>query len=313
MCAIPIRKEYWNLQPEDVVPQFILYKQASGLSERTITDYQKLLRLFFTRFDDALEFPRERTMEFLASYKNPCSYNIYYAYLKCFWDWTQQEGFFKGDRHPLDGLHKRKPRGRIVQLEEREVASLLSQPDKSRFTGFRDYCLMCLQLDTAIRPGEALQLMPEDFSADRKEIIVRAEVAKTRTQRVLPLSDVTVKGLMKMIMLRPSSWKDAPLLPTETGTPFEVASWSRRVKSYGKKTGLDITAYSLRHAAALLLLRKGANAFCVQNILGHATMQMTKHYLALTTEDTKKGHDNAAVLFSILGNKGQARQRITKI
>ena len=172
---------------------------------------------------------------------------------------------------------------------------------------------MCLQLDTAIRPGEALQLMPEDFSADRKEIIVRAEVAKTRTQRVLPLSDVTVKGLMKMIMLRPSSWKDAPLLPTETGTPFEVASWSRRVKSYGKKAGLDITAYSLRHAAALLLLRKGANAFCVQAILGHATLQMTKHYLALTTEDTKKGHDNAAVLFSILGNKGQARQRITKI
>jgi len=313
MCAIPIFKEYWSLKPEDIVPQFILFKQASGLSDRTIKDYRKMLKLFFLRFPDALDYPRERTLQFLSTYKHPGSYNINFAYLKVFWDWTQAEGFFKGDRHPLDGLHKRKPRGRIVRLEEKEVASLLSLPDKSRFTGFRDYCLMCLQLDTAIRPGEALQLMPEDFSADRKEIIVRAEVAKTRTQRVLPLSDVTVKGLMKMIMLRPSSWKDAPLLPTETGTPFEVASWSRRVKSYGKKAGLDITAYSLRHAAALLLLRKGADAFCVQNILGHATMQMTKHYLALTLEDTRKGHQNAGVLFSILGNEGQERQRVRKI
>ena len=160
MCAIPIRKEYWNLQPEDVVPQFILYKQASGLSERTITDYKKLLRLFFSRFPDALEFPRERTMEFLASYKNPCSYNIYYAYLKVFWDWVQAEGYFKGDRHPLDGLHKRKPRGRIVQLTEKNIADLLAQPDKSRYTGLRDYALICLSIDTGIRPGEALQLMP---------------------------------------------------------------------------------------------------------------------------------------------------------
>ena len=313
MCAIPIFKEYWSLKPEDIVPQFILFKQASGLSDRTIKDYRKMLKLFFLRFPDALDYPRERTLQFLSTYKHPGSYNINFAYLKVFWDWTQAEGFFKGDRHPLDGLHKRKPRGRIVQLEEREVASLLSQPDKSRFTGFRDYCLMCLQLDTAIRPGEALQLMPEDFSADRKEIIVRAEVAKTRTQRVLPLSDVTVKGLMKMIMIRPSSWKDAPLFSTETGTPFEVASWSRRVKSYGKKAGLDITAYSLRHAAALQLLRKGADAFCVQNILGHATMQMTKHYLALTLEDTRKGHNNAGVLLSVLGQEGQERQRVRKI
>lgn len=313
MCAIPIRQEFWDLKPEDIVPQFILFKQASGLANGTIADYKKTLKILFKRHPDALDYPRQRTQEFLSGYRNPCSYNIYYAYLKCFWDWIMQEGFYKGDRHPLDGLHKRKPRGRIVQLEEKEVAKLLSLPDKSRFTGFRDYCLLCLQIDTGIRPGEALQLMPEDFSADKKEILVRAEVAKTRTPRVLPLSDLTVKELTKIIILRPSSWKDAPLLPTETGTPFQVTSWTRRVKAYGKKIGLEITSYSLRHAAALLLLRKGADAFCVQNILGHATMQMTKHYLALTLEDTRKGHNNAGVLLSVLGQEGQERQRVRKI
>ena len=127
------------------------------------------------------------------------------------------------------------------------------------------------------------------------------------------MSSLTVQSLIKLLMVRPASWGAAPLFSTETGTQFNVASYSRRVKSYGKKCGLEITAYHLRHAAALLLLRKGADAFTVQNILGHTTMQMTRHYINLTSEDTRKGHDKAGVLLSILGQEGQQRQRIRKI
>lgn len=142
---------------------------------------------------------------------------------------------------------------------------------------------------------------------------VRSEISKTRVSRVLPLSASTVQSLIKLLMVRPASWGDVPLFCTETGTQFAVQSWSRRVKSYGKKCGLDITAYHLRHAAALLLLRNGADAFTVQNILGHTTMQMTRHYLNLTLEDTRKGHDKAGVMFSILGRGEQKRQRIRGI
>lgn len=311
MCAIPIFKEYWNLRPEDIVPQFILFKQASGLSDRTINDYKKMLKLFFSRFPDALDFPREKTMEFLSKYKNPGSYNINYAYLKVFWDWVQAEGYFKGDRHPLDGLKKRKPRGRIVQLSEKDISRLLSQPDKSRYTGLRDYCLICLQIDTGVRPGEALQLTPEDLSPEKKEIIIRAEIAKTRVSRVLPLSDFTVQNILKLLTVRP--WKRAPIFATETGTPYSVQSWSRRVNAYGKKCGLNITAYHLRHASALLLLRRGADAFTVQKMLGHSNMTMTRHYIDLTMQDVRRGHDNAGVLLSILGQESSKPVRMRKI
>ena len=75
MGILPIRKENWNLRPEDILPSFILFKQAEGLADRTILDYRQRLRLFFLRFPDALEFPRERTLEFLSAYKNPSTYN----------------------------------------------------------------------------------------------------------------------------------------------------------------------------------------------------------------------------------------------
>lgn len=171
MCAIPILKEYWNLQSGDIVPQFILFKKASGLSDKTISDYKKMLKLFFLRFPDVLDYPRERTMGFLSTYENPSSYNIYFAYLKVFWDWVINEGYYRGDRHPLGGLKKRHPRGRIVQLSETEIARLLSQPDKNRYTGFRDYCLICLQIDNGIRPGETLHLLLGDFSQRKGKLL----------------------------------------------------------------------------------------------------------------------------------------------
>ena len=100
MTAVPIRKEYRNLAPKDVLPRFLLFKKASGLSQRTVDDYQLILGIFFSRFPDALDYPRERTMEFLSAYENPTSYNIRFAYLKVFWDWTTAEGgIFRGDRH----------------------------------------------------------------------------------------------------------------------------------------------------------------------------------------------------------------------
>jgi integrase len=313
MCAIPIRKEYRELQPNDIIPLFLTYKKATGIAPRTLLDYERLLSLFFSRFPDALDYPRERTMEFLSAYENPSSYNIRFQNLKVFWDWNIREGYFRGNRHPLDGLKKRKPRGRIVQLEEKEVHALLQQPDKNTYAGFRDYCLLCLSIDTGIRPGEALRLMPEDFHPEKGEVMIRAENAKTRTPRVLPLASPTIAAISKLLSTRPESWVNAPIFANETGSNLQVMSWSRRVSAYGKKCGLAITAYHLRHAAALLLLRRGADAFTVQNILGHTSMQMTRTYINLTNEDTRKGHGKAGVILSILGKDAPKNQRFRKL
>ncbi len=309
MSIVPIRKEYHSLQPEDVLPLFLNFKRATGISQRTQKDYRSILTLFFRRHPDALDHPRERTMEFLGGYKNPNTYNIRFQNLKVFWDWMAAEGFFRGSRHPLAGLKKRRPRGRIVQLEEKEVARLLEQPDKKTFTGLRDYALMLLQVDTGIRPGEALQLMPEDYRPARGEITVRAEVSKTRTARTLPISAPTTAAIDRLILARPQEWRGAPVFCSQDGERLNVTSWSRRVKAYGQKAGLDITAYHLRHAAALLLLRRGADAFTVQNLLGHSTMQMTRHYVNLTNEDTRQGHNKAGVVRSILGEEETPKNR----
>jgi integrase len=299
-ATVPICPEKREITPSDIVPQFLLFKRATGISPRTLEDYQRTLDLLFTRYPAALDKPRESTLSFLAGYDNAYSFNVYFAYLKNFWDWTLSEGYFRGGVHPLHGLKKRRTQGRIVQLEEKEVSALLRTPDQKTYCGLRDYALMLLSLDCGIRPGEALQLVPGDIALEKEELSVRAEIAKTRVPRVLPLSGPTLGTIKKLIHVRPVEWIDAPVFCTETGEPWSVTSWSRRVKSYGKKCGLDITAYALRHTAALLMLRHGMDAFALQRVMGHSTMDMTRHYINLTSEDTRKAHKQAGVVLALV-------------
>lgn len=299
----------------ETVNMFLVYKKAGGLSERTITDYANMLHHFFKLYPGGMDTPRQSCLEYLTRYANPYSYNQRIAYLKCFWDWCISEDLIPGEKHPLAGLKKRKVQGRIVQLEEREVARLLKQPDLTRYTGIRDHALMCLQIDTGIRPNEALQLVPDDFKADKQEITVRAVTAKTRQARTLPISAPTAKEILRLLQVRPKEWGNVNIFCSENGSPFSVSAWSKRVVDYSKSAGLErLTSYSLRHTAALLLLRRGGNAFTVQRMLGHADMQMTRHYINLTCEDMRRNHAQAGVINALLheekGSNAPKMQRI---
>lgn len=299
----------------ETVNMFLMYKKASGLSERTTRDYGNILNHFFRLYPNGMETPRQSCLEYLTRYANPYSYNQRIAYLKCFWDWCISEEIIPGKMHPLAMMKKRKTQGRIVQTEEREVAQLLKQPDLTRYTGLRDHALMCLQLDTGIRPNEALPLVPDDFKADKQEITVRAESAKTRQARTLPISAPTAKEILRLLQVRPKEWGNVNIFCSENGSTFTVSAWSRRVSNYSKSAGLEkLTSYSLRHTAALLLLRRGADAFTVQRMMGHADMQMTRHYINLTCEDMRRNHAQAGVINALLheekGNNAPKMQRI---
>jgi integrase len=76
-------------------------------------------------------------------------------------------------------------------LEEKDIFKLLQQPDKCRYAGLRYYALICLQVDKGISQGEALQLRPDDFHHEKGEKVIRAELAKSRTLRVIPLAPPT--------------------------------------------------------------------------------------------------------------------------
>lgn len=86
----------------------------------------------------------------------------------------------------LEGLKRRKDEGCIVSVKDNVLKRLLELPDRRTFAGLSDYALILLTLDSSIRPSEALSLIPPDINFRAREVYVRAEVAKTRTRRIVP-------------------------------------------------------------------------------------------------------------------------------
>ena len=54
----------------------------------------------------------------------------------------------------------------------------------------------------------------------------------------------------------------------------------------------------LRHTFAINYLRRGGSAFHIQKILGHSTLEMTRRYCNLMTEDLQAVHEKLSLLNS---------------
>lgn len=286
---------------QDLLDEFLTFKRAQGRCQRTLEDYRNIVRLFFKRYPLAWNSAnlKNHLMDFLSSSKTPTTYNIRLAYLKCFFSWLVEEDILS--INPLTGFKQRKSASRIVHIEPKILKELLTLPKTSTYSGLRDYALILLHLDSGIRPLEALTLLPCDFNYRGKEITIRAENAKTRISRTLPLSDITAKAIRKLLETRPSKWNgEVPIFANWEGRVMNGETWSEKFReSYSKKLGVKIRPYDLRHCFALNFLRNGGNVFALQRIMGHTNLDMTKRYLALTQNDIQEEHARSGPLTKI--------------
>lgn len=295
---------------KELMENYLLYKKAQGLRDITIRGHKDVISLFYKRHPEAFKKPdllQKSVFEFFAENIAPATYNIRRNYLKQFFSWCVENGFYQ--ENPLEILKKKKDQGRIVQLDEKTIKDLLDLPDRTTFAGLRDYALMVLTLDTGIRPQEAFKIMIDDINFKNREIYIKPSASKTVTGRILPISPYTCQVLQQLIKARHPSWPDTvPVICTAEGTSMNVNNWCYRLRDYSLRLGAKIRPYDLRHTFALYFLRQGGNALALQRILGHSTLDMTKRYVALTQGDIKSQHENASPLHRLGVTKTRKRK-----
>jgi site-specific recombinase XerD len=296
------------LQPrtwEEYLQSFLLEKQVSGCRERTIEDYRYHLTRFFQGYGGDLqdfEALRKRCLEYLGGGVAPTTFNIRKACLSGFFTFLIAQGVLA--QNPLKGMKRRKDGGKPRSIPLEVLQKLLELPNKKTFAGLRNYALILLQLDTGIRPSEALHLLPQDFNLKAMEVTIPCEVAKTRVSRTLPLSPAVAQWVQRLLSVRPKEWgEEVPVFCSEWGKPLLETSWNHILRNYGKKLGHRITPYDLRHSFAILFLRNGGNVFALQRILGHTDLTMTKRYLALTQGDLREEHEKSTPLHTLVSKR----------
>lgn len=73
---------------------------------------------------------------------------------------------------------------------------------------------------------------------------------------------------------------DAPLFLSQKGGPFTANTLQRAIANLYKQAGVNGSSHSGRRSFATNLIRKGADIYSVQQLMGHSSIQTTQEYFA---------------------------------
>jgi len=154
----------------------------------------------------------------------------------------------------------------------------------------RDRALFLLLLRTGIRIGEALGLKLNDLDIKGRKVHLY-EGEKNSMGRVVYLSDDALFAIKLWLRRRK---KDKEFVFYGQGHGHLCYSTGRGLfVKYLNKAGLDqkgYTVHCLRHTFASELLNAGMRLECLQQLLGHQDIEVTRRYARLT--DTAREEEN---------------------
>lgn len=165
---------------------------------------------------------------------------------------------------------------KLLVLDAEELKKVISSCRK-----VRDKALVMFLADTGVRRAELLAIRWEDVDMQTGAVLVaRGKGGKFRT--------VFVGAKTRRVLLkyrRDSSSKEGRIFPL---TVNGLGSLLNRV---GEKAGMKVTAHSLRRTFATLALRSGMSIAHVSALLGHSSLEMTRHYIRLLVDDLQEAHE----------------------
>lgn len=159
----------------------------------------------------------------------------------------------------------------------------------------RLHLLILILLDTGCRISEALTLRVREIDMDNMLITLDG---KGRKQRIVPFSFELRKALFRYIAdfnRKP----DLLLLASRNETQLGRRVMLRDVKLLCDQLGFAPparTLHAFRHTFAVNYLRRGGSVFHLQKVLGHSTLEMTRRYANLMTEDLQAVHERVSLL-----------------
>jgi site-specific recombinase XerD len=162
-------------------------------------------------------------------------------------------------------------------MDPEDVKRLLSVIDQPR-----DRAMVLVMLRTGMRIGELLNLRIREVNLKERKVEIY-EAEKTRVGRVVYLSEdvrVALKGWFKE-----RDCERRLVFYAQGRSRMSYNNARLRFRKYLAQAALThkgYTLHSLRHTCASELLNAGMRLECLQQLLGHSTIEMTRRYARLT-------------------------------
>jgi integrase/recombinase XerD len=188
-------------------------------------------------------------------------------------------------------IRLRKPETLPRAMDPDDVKCLLSVIDSTR-----DRAMIMILLRTGMRIGELLNTrMPDIHIKDRRIDIYEGE--KNRLGRVVYLSDDAMSALRAWLKIREA--KKEVLFYAQGRKTMSYSTAHHIFENYLRKAGLLHKGYSLhvlRHTFASELLNAGMRIECLQPLMGHSSLEVTRHYARLTDKTREEEYFRAMTI-----------------
>ncbi|WP_438351371.1 tyrosine-type recombinase/integrase [Paenibacillus sp. FA6] len=326
------RSQSVNFDWETQVERFLQRKRIEKRSPRTVSAYEQVLSQFrkwyntqedtelntdtFRSYIHYLTFEKTRWDDHPTSPHgevglSPRTVNNAIRNMKIFFNHLVRERIITNS--PMDAIsYQTEEKDTFEVFNDEDVLKLLSAPNRRVYTGRRDYCMMLVLCDSGLRIKEMTSLRLSDIDFKLRQITVRAEIAKTNTLRIVPISQMTARELEKLIEYMDVG-KDDYLWLTQFGERYFGDTFAKMLKLYAKRvgvTGCRVSPHTFRHYFAVKFLRGDGDPMALARILGHTSLNMTQVYVKYTGTDLREQHDKASPIMSLL-DEGNEKKRGT--
>jgi site-specific recombinase XerD len=142
----------------------------------------------------------------------------------------------------------------------------------------RDGCMIHLFTDTGIRCAELRDLRLDDWQDER----LKVKNGKGGKHRILSVGHSTMELLRQYVETCRPVGKEDFLFLTAAGKKLSAGTVAQRLEHWGKKANVEnVAPHRFRVAFATRFILHGGDILTLQVLLGHSSLDMTRHYVQL--------------------------------
>ena len=289
-----------RIKLDKAVIEFLRHCRLRNLSPRTIEWYTEDLE-YFQRIS-ALTYTDEITVSTLEEFighemdkgNSVSAINSRIRGLRVFIHFCADRDYLEDFKYPLlkaDEAVK-------DPYTDAELRKLLRRPTSNRWVEWRSWAIVNTLLATGIRVNTLINLRVCDLDFQHNTLFLAK--LKNRKHQTIPMSE-TLKSALT-IYLKTWEWKSEDyLFPTLEGKQMAKGSLQCSMRACNLGRGVSKTSLHLfRHTFAKNYILAGGGMVQLQALLGHSTLDMTRKYIRLYSQDIQRDFERLNPLNNIL-------------
>jgi site-specific recombinase XerD len=273
-------------------------KVIRNYAPQTIKSYKVTLKYFLK--DTKLSHPKDLTRSNIESWFfkgrldrhwSPSTFRTHFKYINCLCKWLVKEDILESN--PCKEIEKPKLEHKLPRTLSKDEAKLVLDTTYHmrydyKFQRHRNTALVAIMLYAGLRRGETMKLKLHDVKLYERTIYINQ--AKGNKDRLVPINTALNTILERYLKERDRLKKDSIyfFVGTNNNLPMGEKVFTRLMKQLRKKTKLDFSTHTLRHAFARLMLEGGCDIYTLSKLMGHSKITTTTIYLSCSTEQMSK-------------------------